>query len=126
MPTWEDLLEGYVGLAKHFICTTCRNYIFRGSSGYFGQKLILNKLAPPGGLKDEAGHAITFQCINCIGKDPLVVPVVQPSGDSIKHINVSDLPDAQDKKEIIRVEGDYNARQEIAEIGKQATTKEPV
>ncbi len=118
MTTWEDALEGYIGLAKYFICTTCLNAIFRGSTGHFGHKIILNKMAPPGGIKDEQGHQIAFQCIECVGKDPIVAPVI--SGEGVKHVKISELTDAEDKKEITRVEGDYNARQEIAEIGKQA------
>jgi hypothetical protein len=120
MPTWEDMLEGYVGLAKHFICATCLNTIFRGSTGLFGQKLILNKVAPPGGVKDESGHQITFQCADCVGREPIVAPIIHPNGEVVDHINISELVDAQDKTEVSKSFGDYDNRQERTEIQKQA------
>jgi hypothetical protein len=119
MPTWEDLLEGYVGLAKHLICTTCLNAIFRGSTGHWGQKIILNKVAPAGGIKDNQGHQIVFQCHDCVGRDPVVAPIVHPNGEIVDHINISELADHQDKSEVKKEFGDYDNRKEMAEINKQ-------
>jgi len=117
MPTWEDALSSYVGIAKYLICTTCTNFLFSGSSGFWGQKLILPKVAPPGGLRDDHNHAVTFQCTNCIGKDPILTPVIAADGESVNHVHISELKDAEDKKEIERVFGDYDNRKELAAIG---------
>lgn len=117
-------MGGYVGLAKHFICSSCLNPIFRGSSGHWGQRLVLNKVAPPGGLRDESNHAITFQCPDCTGREPIVFPVVHPNGEVVNHFNISELVDHQDKAEVKREFGDYDNRQERAEINKQAQIKQ--
>jgi hypothetical protein len=119
MTTWEETFGGYIGIANKFLCTTCLNPIFRGSSGHFGQKLILNKVAPSNGVKDEQGHQIAFQCQDCSGREAIVAPVVHPNGEIVDHINISELQDAQDKKEITRVAGDYDNRQEMAKINTQ-------
>lgn len=119
MTTWEEIFQGYVGIANKFLCATCLNQIFRGSSGHFGQKLILNKIAPPGALHDENNHAITFQCQDCMNKEPIVFPIIHPSGEIVNHMNISELADAQDKQDITRAAGDYDNREEMAKINKQ-------
>jgi hypothetical protein len=121
MPTWEDLLGPFVGLANQFQCATCLNAIFRGSTGHFGQKIILNhKLAAPGGLRDNAGHAVTFQCGDCAGREPILAPIVHPNGALVNHINISELKDSGEKPEIKTEVGDYDLRKDQVKEVKQA------
>jgi hypothetical protein len=125
MPTWEDLLGPYVGLAKHFVCSSCLNHIFGGSTGHWGQKLILPKVAPARAVNDGTGHAVVFQCADCASqnKEPVVYPIVHPNGELVNHFNISELQDSPDKKEITRAFGDYDNRETMEEMRKQSQTK---
>jgi hypothetical protein len=116
-------MGGYVGLAKYLECATCAQPLFVASSGLFGQRIILPKKPPPGAFTDDRGHATTFQCYHCAGKEPKTIPTIHPNGQSISYFKISELEDADDLHELIREEGDYNARDEIANIYQQQQTK---
>lgn len=118
MTTWEDILGDLVGLADQFICATCMNRIFRGSTGHWGQRVTTNKIAPAGGIRDEDGKAITFQCMDCKDKEPILLPVIHPNGEIVNHIKIAELQDHEDKSVKSEV-GDYDDTAEQRAISQQ-------
>lgn len=119
MTTWEDILGNHVGLADKFFCATCLNRIFRGSTGHWGQRIVLKKQPVPGNLIDEdTGRPVTFQCPDCTDREPIVLPQVHPNGELVNHINISELKDVEGEQKSSF--GDYDNREQQKAMNQQS------
>ncbi len=75
-------------------------------------------------LQDEAGRAITFQCQDCTGREPQLVPQIHPNGEIINHVPISDLQNHEEKqteqsKAIDEADDEHKEEQENEQIKEQ-------
>lgn len=69
-------------------------------------------------LDEDTGRPITFTCEDCIGREPQVVPQIHPNGETITHINISNLQDADAQE--TRTFGEYDNRDQRKAINAAA------